>query len=77
MYSRNSFGSYYPVESMIHKLNPVIKIINFVNTTNCEFYYIRINNTTGQIKISINNSKIREKWTIYKRKQIKIIVYFL
>ena len=30
MYSRNSFGSYYPVESMIHKLNPVIKIINFV-----------------------------------------------
>lgn len=30
MYSRNSFGSYYPVDSMIHKLNPVVKIINFV-----------------------------------------------
>ena len=30
MYSRNSFGSYYPVNSAIHKLNPVIKLINFV-----------------------------------------------
>ena len=30
MYSRNSFGSYYPVESTIHKLNPVMKLINFV-----------------------------------------------
>ena len=30
MYSRNSFGSFYPVDSMIHKLNPVVKIINFV-----------------------------------------------
>ena len=23
MYSRNSFGSYYPVTSLIHKLNPI------------------------------------------------------
>lgn len=30
MYSRNSFGSYYPIESIIHKLNPVIKLINFI-----------------------------------------------
>ena len=30
MYSRNSFGSFYPVDSMIHKLNPVIKLINFL-----------------------------------------------
>ena len=30
MYSRNSFGSYYPVNSSIHALNPVIKLINFI-----------------------------------------------
>ena len=30
MYSRNSFGSYYPIESSIHRLNPVIKLINFI-----------------------------------------------
>lgn len=30
MYSRNSFGSYYPVTSLIHKLNPIIKLINFI-----------------------------------------------
>ena len=30
MYSRNSFGSYYPIESIIHKLNPVVKLINFI-----------------------------------------------
>ena len=30
MYSRNSFGSYYPVNSIIHKLNPVIKLFNFL-----------------------------------------------
>ena len=30
MYSRNSFGSYYPVNSLVHKLNPIIKFINFI-----------------------------------------------
>lgn len=30
MYSRNSFGSYYPINSLIHRLNPVIKLINFL-----------------------------------------------
>lgn len=30
MYSRNSFGSYYPVKSIIHRLNPVIKLIDFI-----------------------------------------------
>ena len=30
MYSRNSFGSYYPVNSTIHRLNAVVKLINFV-----------------------------------------------
>jgi len=30
MYSRNSFGSYYPIDSCIHRLNPVIKLINFI-----------------------------------------------
>ena len=30
MYSRNSFGSYYPINSLIHRLNSVIKLINFV-----------------------------------------------
>ena len=30
MYSRNSFGSYYPINSRIHRLNPVIKLINFI-----------------------------------------------
>ncbi len=30
MYSRNSFGSFYPVDSSIHRLNPVIKLINFI-----------------------------------------------
>lgn len=30
MYSRNSFGSYYPVDSCIHRLNPIIKLINFL-----------------------------------------------
>ena len=30
MYSRDSFGSYYPVDSCIHRLNPVIKVINFL-----------------------------------------------
>lgn len=30
MYSRNSFGSFYPVESSVHKLNPVIKVFNFI-----------------------------------------------
>ena len=30
MYSRNSFGSYYPIDSCVHRLNPVIKLINFI-----------------------------------------------
>lgn len=30
MYSRNSFGSFYPINSLIHRLNPVIKLINFL-----------------------------------------------
>ena len=30
MYSRNSFGSYYPISSTIHKLNPIMKLINFI-----------------------------------------------
>ena len=30
MYSRNSFGSFYPIDSSIHRLNPVIKLINFL-----------------------------------------------
>ncbi len=30
MYSRNSFGSFYPVDSCIHRLNPIIKLINFI-----------------------------------------------
>ncbi len=30
MYSRNSFGSYYPVDSCIHRLNPIIKLLNFI-----------------------------------------------
>ena len=30
MYSRSSFGSYYPVDSCIHRLNPVVKLINFI-----------------------------------------------
>ena len=30
MYSRNVFGNYYPVDSIIHKLNPVMKFINFL-----------------------------------------------
>ena len=30
MYSRNSFGSFYPVDSSVHKLNPVIKLFNFI-----------------------------------------------
>lgn len=32
MYSRNSFGSFYPVDSLVHKLNPVIKLFNFIIT---------------------------------------------
>lgn len=32
MYSRSSFGSYYPIKSLIHKLNPLIKLINFLLT---------------------------------------------
>ncbi|MEG2457551.1 MAG: energy-coupling factor transporter transmembrane protein EcfT [Bacilli bacterium] len=28
MYSRNTFGSYFPVDSMMHKISPVVKIIN-------------------------------------------------
>ena len=32
MYSRNSFGSYYPINSIIHKLNPIVKLINFIIT---------------------------------------------
>ena len=30
MYTRSSFGSYYPINSIIHRLNPLIKIINFL-----------------------------------------------
>ena len=30
MYSRNSFGSYYPIDSTMHKLNPIVKLINFI-----------------------------------------------
>lgn len=30
MYSRNSFGSYYISDSLIHKINPIIKIINLL-----------------------------------------------
>ena len=32
MYSRNSFGSYYPISSTIHKLNSIMKLINFIIT---------------------------------------------
>ena len=30
MYSRNSFGSYYPIDSCIHRLNPVMKLFCFI-----------------------------------------------
>ncbi len=30
MYSNASFGSYYPVNSQIHKLNSIVKLINFI-----------------------------------------------
>ena len=30
MYSRNSFGSYYPIDSAIHKLTPVTKLFLFI-----------------------------------------------
>lgn len=30
MQSRTLFGSYYPVVSIVHKLNPIIKLINFL-----------------------------------------------
>ena len=30
MYSRNYYGSFYPVTSQIHSLNPVVKLINFI-----------------------------------------------
>ncbi len=30
MYSRNSFGSFYPVDSAIHRLNPVVKLLLFL-----------------------------------------------
>ena len=30
MYSNASFGSFYPVSSTIHRLNPIVKLINFI-----------------------------------------------
>jgi len=30
MQTRNAFGSYYPIDSAIHRLNPVIKLLNFI-----------------------------------------------
>lgn len=30
MYSKNSFGNFYPVDSSIHRLNPIVKFINFI-----------------------------------------------
>lgn len=30
MYSRNSFGSFYPIDSSVHRLNPVVKLFNFI-----------------------------------------------
>ena len=30
MYTRTNFGSFYPVESIIHSLNPLVKLINFL-----------------------------------------------
>lgn len=30
MYTRSTFGSYYPVDSVIHNLNPIIKLVNFL-----------------------------------------------
>ncbi len=30
MYSRNYYGSFYPITSKIHKLNPIVKLINFI-----------------------------------------------
>lgn len=30
MYSRNSFGDFYPVDSIIHKINPIVKFISFL-----------------------------------------------
>lgn len=32
MYSKNSFGNFYPVDSSIHRLNPVVKFLNFIIT---------------------------------------------
>ena len=30
MYTRSAFGAYYPVDSVIHSLNSVLKLINFL-----------------------------------------------
>ncbi len=30
MYSRNSFGDFYPTDSSLHKINPIIKFISFL-----------------------------------------------
>lgn len=30
MYSKNSFGAFYPVDSALHRLNPVVKLLNFI-----------------------------------------------
>lgn len=30
MYSRNTFGDFYPIESILHKINPVVKLISFL-----------------------------------------------
>ncbi len=32
MYSKNSFGNFYPVDSSVHRLNPVVKLLNFIIT---------------------------------------------
>lgn len=30
MYSKDSFGNYYPIDSAIHRMNPLVKILNFI-----------------------------------------------
>lgn len=30
MYSRNTFGDFYPIESVLHRINPVVKFISFL-----------------------------------------------
>lgn len=83
MYSRNSFGSFYPIDSVIHRLNPTCKLFNFILAIIiiCISSSIYVNSfLLGLILIMILMSYVPIKYylnSIWSCRYIYVIIAFL